>query len=77
MESDDPKDWEEVKEEDAPERLRRKWVVEEHFRRSVACPSCGRSTTADNLTCLFCGAYLNEATGLLGKLLKWFKGIFR
>ncbi|MBU9888676.1 MAG: hypothetical protein KTQ49_02255 [Candidatus Omnitrophica bacterium] len=77
MEKDDPKDWEELEEETAPEQLRRKWVVEEHFKKTAVCPSCGKATAADNLTCLFCGATLNEATGFLGKLLKGFKGMFR
>ncbi|HNV85703.1 MAG TPA: hypothetical protein PKL97_01900 [Candidatus Omnitrophota bacterium] len=75
MDSDEPKDWEEVREEAVPEQLKRKWIVEEHFgEKLTACPSCGKLTPRDGLTCLFCDARLNEDTGLLGKLLKWLKG---
>jgi hypothetical protein len=73
-----PEDWEEIEEENAPENLKRKWIEREHFQKKpVACPLCGKSAASDSLTCLFCGAYVFEDTGLLGKLLKWFKKMFR
>jgi len=78
MDDDELKDWEKIREEDVPENLKRKWIVEEHFQRKVIpCPSCGKLTERSNLTCLFCGTYVNEDTGFLGKCLNWFKRIFR
>ena len=74
--SNDPEDWDEIKDEDAPENLRRKWVVEEHFHKQpVPCPSCGKQVPADSLTCLFCGAVVCES-GLLGKIIVWLKKLF-
>ena len=78
MNDDDPKDWEKVEEEKVPENLRRKWIVEDHFHnKPIICPSCRKPVDRDSLTCLFCGAGVNEDSGFLGKLLKWFKQIFR
>ena len=77
MDDDGPEDWEEIEEENAPENLKRKWIVEEHFQKKpIPCPSCGRPAASDSVTCLFCGAYVCEDTGFLGKLLKWLKKIF-
>ena len=73
---DEPKDWDEIKDEDAPENLKRKWVVEEHFpKKPVPCPSCRKLVPADSLTCIFCGAAVCES-GLLGKIILWFKKLF-
>ncbi len=78
MNGSDPKDWEEVREESAPENLRRKWIVEEHFPKGPKeCPSCGKPAASDSLTCLFCGAYVCEDSGFLGRLLAWFRNLFR
>lgn len=78
MNDDDPKEWEEIKEVDPPENLKRKWIEEEYFHKTAAaCPSCGKPAAPGALTCLFCGAYVCEDTGFLGKILKWFKKMFR
>ncbi len=77
MDDDGSKDWEAIEKENPPENLKRKWIVDEHFqKKAIACPSCGKPVTSDGMTCLFCGAYVCEDTGFLGKLLKCFKKMF-
>ncbi len=74
---DDPKDWEEPKEEVPSENLKRKWIEREYFgKETVRCPRCEKFVPAENLTCLFCGETLSYDTGALGKILKWIKGLF-
>lgn len=73
-ENDGPKDWE-VKDEDPPEELKRKWVEREHFgKRTVECPACKKAVPSESVSCLFCGAGIPHDTGLLGKVLRWLKG---
>ncbi len=77
-EDDAPKDWENVPEEEVPEKLERKWSQESNpsFKETVICPSCKNDLPRDSVVCLFCGTRVFHDSGLLGKLLKWFKNIF-
>ncbi|OGW72553.1 MAG: hypothetical protein A2Y02_02490 [Omnitrophica bacterium GWA2_52_12] len=78
MQDDDPKDWEPVEEVEAPEKLRRKWIEREYFGpETVACPVCQKHVPAETVACLFCGAQMDYDSGPLGKMLRWFKGLFR
>ena len=73
---EEPKDWE-IEEENPPERLQRKWDQEEmEGRRVVTCSRCQKLVPADSLTCIFCGAGVFRDSGLLGKMVKWFKQFF-
>ncbi|MFH1800099.1 MAG: hypothetical protein ABH891_04535 [Candidatus Omnitrophota bacterium] len=59
FEEEGPKDWE-VRDEEPPERLQKKWEQEEaKGPRMTVCPSCKKETSAENLTCIFCGTDLN------------------
>jgi hypothetical protein len=53
-----PHDWE-IKDEEPPGRLQKKWENEEAsgLPRAV-CISCKKETPSENLTCLYCGAVL-------------------
>ena len=72
------KDWE-TKEEDPPEQLKRKWIVESlRPKPPVICPACKQPVSADALTCLFCGAQIFEGkSGFLIHFLAWIKRFFR
>lgn len=73
---EDPGDWENA-EETPPGKLQDKWFREElSFKETVPCPACGKALPRETLTCLFCGAQVFQDSGLLGKLLKWFKNLF-
>ncbi len=78
LDDEEPKDWEKHEEENPPENLRRKWIEREYFGKdkTVRCGTCKKFVPAENLECLFCGATMNHDTGLLGKILRWIKGIF-
>jgi hypothetical protein len=59
FEEEGPKDWE-VRDEEAPERLQKKWEQEEaRGPRRTVCPSCKKETSTENLTCIFCGTDLD------------------
>lgn len=76
--NDDPKDWEEMEEENPPENLRRKWIEREYFgKETVVCPSCQKHVPSECIDCIFCGKQVYFDSGLLGKILKWFKDLFR
>ena len=71
---DDPKDWE-MRDEEAPEKLQRKWAEEEaRGREVIVCKNCKKHVTSDSLTCVFCGAATFRDSGLLGRILKWIRG---
>ena len=74
-EDNEPKDWE-AEDENPPENLKRKWVEREYFgKKMVVCPSCHKPASSDSVSCPFCGAQIFHDSGLLGKILKWIKGI--
>ena len=69
-------DWE-VKDEEPPERLQKKWEQEETGeRRKVVCRSCKREISSGDLTCIFCGAEIFEENAL-DRFLSWIKRLFR
>ena len=73
---DELPDWE-VKDEEPPERLQKKWEREEtEERRKIACRSCKKETPVENLTCIFCGAEIFEENSL-DRFLGWIKRLFR
>ncbi|MFH0985538.1 MAG: hypothetical protein V1882_08375, partial [Candidatus Omnitrophota bacterium] len=52
-------DWE-VKDEEPPERLQKKWEQEEaRGPRKILCRACKKETPTENLTCIFCGTDLD------------------
>lgn len=73
------KDWEVPEEEDAPEQLKRKWIVEDmRPQRSIVCPSCKKEVSFDSLNCLFCGEPIYSARSyLFSKFFAWVKKFFR
>ncbi len=71
---DDPKDWEIPEEGEVPERLQKKWDEEEYKEQpAVTCPACKKRVSADSFRCLYCGERVFKDSGLLGKILKWFR----
>ena len=69
-------EWE-VKDEEPPERLQKKWEREgtgEH--RTVICRACKKEIPSENLTCIFCGTEIFEENAL-DRLLGWIKRLFR
>lgn len=75
MDHEEPKDWE-IKDEEPPERLQRKWAVEDNASyESALCSSCGKLTPRYNLTCIFCGTVLPQAKKPI-KFLLWLKKLF-
>ena len=76
-EEEGPKDWE-LKEEEPPETLKRKWEREERSGSvSVVCPSCKKDTPAGNLTCLFCSETLLREYGAGHRFVAWIKRWFK
>ena len=69
------KEWE-VRDEEPPETLKRKWDLEAMRPKTVFCSSCKKETPAGNLTCLFCGTRLSQSSGLLGGFVVWIKRLF-
>ncbi len=56
---EETRDWE-MKDEEPPEQLRKKWEREEaEGFKAVVCPSCKKETPGGSLTCIFCGANLD------------------
>lgn len=71
-----PNDWE-VKDEEPPEFLQRKWDREAaEGPRSVVCPGCHKESSSENLTCLFCGTTLPPTRDRGAGFLAWIKKIF-
>ncbi|MFH0985348.1 MAG: hypothetical protein V1882_07405 [Candidatus Omnitrophota bacterium] len=69
-------DWE-VKDEEPPERLQKKWEQEETGgHRTVLCRACKKETSSGNLTCVFCGSEIFEENAL-DRLLNSIKRFFR
>jgi hypothetical protein len=70
-------DWE-VKDEEPPERLQKKWEQEEaRGPRTVVCPSCKKETSAENIACIFCGAEIFEEISLSRCFFAWVKHLFK
>ena len=77
MLEEDAKDWE-IKEEEPPETLRRKWEREEAAGpKALLCPSCQKETPAENLTCVFCGAVILPEFCPLTCAFNWIKRLFK
>lgn len=76
-EDEGPNDWE-IKDEEPPERLQKKWEQAEvsDSRRGV-CPSCKKETPAENLTCIFCGALISQGSCPIRCFLMWVKRLFK
>ncbi len=73
---DEPKDWENQDEVPA-ERLQRKWDSEEMEEKpAVTCPGCQKRVPASILRCIYCGHRVFHDSGLLGKILKWVRGLW-
>ncbi len=71
MPSEDIPEWE-MPEEEAPEKLRKKWDSEElEEKPAVTCPACKKRVPADSFRCIYCGERVFKDSGLLGKILKW------
>lgn len=78
---EEPKDWE-VKDEEPPESLQRKWDREAaQGPRIVLCPGCHKESSSENLPCLFCGTTLpltrDRGTGFLVWIKKFLGGKLR
>jgi hypothetical protein len=72
-----PKDWE-IKDEEPPEALKRKWEREETTGpKAVLCRSCKKETPAENLTCIFCGAMILQESCRVSCFLRWVKRLFK
>ena len=71
---EEPEDGEEL----PPGKLQDKWFREElSFKETVTCAACGKELPRETLACLFCGARVFQDSGLLGKILKWFRTLFK
>lgn len=71
-----PKDWD-IKDEDPPERLQKKWEREEApGSELVVCPSCKKETPVGNLSCIFCGSALSQGSCPVSCLFSWIKRLF-
>jgi hypothetical protein len=76
FEEEGPKDWE-IRDEEPPERLQKKWDKEETERpRMAVCPSCKKETSAQNLTCIFCGTEVFKSGGPFRRFFVWIKHLF-
>ena len=72
-----PKDWE-IKDEEPPESLKRKWDQEEASNpETVICSACRKETPAENLTCVFCGGAIPQGSCLVSGFLTWIKRLFK
>lgn len=72
-----PKDFE-IKDEEPPETLKRKWEREEAAGSSVlVCPSCKKETPRENLTCIFCGATITQVSCPVSCFLSWVLRLFK
>lgn len=73
---EESKEWE-VRDEEPPETLKRKWDLEAMRPQTFFCSSCKKETPAENLTCLFCGTRLSQSSGLLSCLRVWIQRLLR
>lgn len=71
---EEPKDWE-IEDQDPPEQLKRKWIVEDLKPQDpIVCPSCKKTIPYDSVFCLFCGSSVySRREYFFQKLLSWFK----
>ena len=73
FDEEDLKDWE-IKDEEPPEALSRKWERGEgEGPQTVLCRSCKKETPEENLTCIFCAAVIFPENCFL----KWIKHLFK
>lgn len=79
MSSDEElKDWE-IREEEPPEALKKKWDREEAAGpKRLVCSSCKKEVSSEHLTCIFCGALLKPVSsqGFLFWLKRFLKRRF-
>ena len=76
-EDEGPKDWE-IKDEEPPERLQKKWERDEApDAQPVVCPSCGKESPAGNHTCIFCSATIPQSCCPVTCFLSWVKRLFK
>ena len=74
---EEPHDWE-IKDEEAPERLQKKWEQEEASgSRPVVCPSCKKETSSENLACVFCGSVIPRESCPFRCFFAWVKHLFK
>ena len=72
-----PKDWE-VKDEETPECLQKKWDQEEVLGPgAIVCPSCKKETPTDGLSCIFCSATIPRGNCSVSFFSSWFKKLFK
>ncbi len=77
FDDEEPKDWE-MKDEEPPERLQKKWERDETAAsKTVVCSSCKKETPARSLNCIFCGADLSRGSFLESRFLSWLKRLFK
>lgn len=76
--NDEINDWEKPEDENPPENLKRKWIEREYFgKKFVECPHCKKQVPSETIDCVLCGKQIYYDSGLLGNILKWFKGLFQ
>lgn len=71
----DDKNFNEIPDEEVPEKLRRKWdredyeseVLEKNFK---PCPHCSKLIEPRSFSCIYCGERVFWDSGLLGGMLK-------
>jgi hypothetical protein len=73
---DDEPDYE-AEEEKSPERLKRKWDIEDleeeiGGKKTIECPHCGKLIDQRSLVCLFCEKKVYFDSGFLGRLARIF-----
>ena len=74
FDEDEPKEWE-IEDEEPSESLKKKWDEQDQKElKAVHCSECNKPLPGDAFRCLYCGAQVFHDSGLLGKILKWFKG---
>ena len=74
---EEPRNWE-IKDEEPPEPLRKKWEREEvSGSKQVVCPSCKKETPAWNLTCIFCGETISQGGCPVRCFVSWVKRLFK
>ena len=74
----DEDDFEEIPEEEQPEKLRQKWSAEEFEdefggRRMRPCPHCGKWIDKKSFSCIYCTSTVFEDSGFLGRMVSWVK----
>ena len=77
FDDEDPKEWE-VRDEEPPEVLKRKWESEESAGlQRIVCPSCKKETLSGSLTCIFCGATILREYCVMRRFVSWVQRLFR